>query len=64
MEEGKKSIKAIDNELKRLHETVKLMIEYPDRITGDLLVADVYGNIERFHRLLEDIARRHNGLEY
>ena len=63
-QEGKAAIKAIDNELKRCHETMKLMIEHPDRVTGDLLAADVYGNIERLHRLLEEIARRHNGLEY
>ncbi len=64
MEEGKESIKAIDNELKRLHETMKLLIEHPDRITGDLLHSDVHSEIERLHRLLEQIAKRHNGLEY
>jgi hypothetical protein len=62
--ERQDSIKAIDNELERLHKTMKLLIDHPDRIIGDLLHSDVHDEISRLHRLLEDIAKRYNGLEY
>jgi len=55
-------IEAIDRELERLHKTLEFVITYPDRITGDLLAADVYGNIEQLQFTLKEIAIKNNNL--
>jgi len=63
-DEGKASIEVINKELERLHKTMELLIQYPDRIIGDLMHSDIHADIQHLHRLLEQIARRYNGLEY
>lgn len=62
--ESEMSIKVINDELERLHKTMKLLIEHPDRNIGDLMHSDIHADIRRLHGLLEQIARRYNGLEY
>ena len=50
------AIKAIDRELERLHDILGL---------GDREVnTDIYQRIKKLQDTLNDIARRHNGLEY
>ena len=58
--EGVKAIKAIDNELARLHNELILMDRGDDPVAYDKL----NDRIISFGNTLNEIARRHNGLEY
>jgi hypothetical protein len=57
-------VDAINEELKRLHDTARIMLEYPDRVLGDLLHSDVYADIQKLQDMLILIAKRRNGMEY
>jgi hypothetical protein len=48
----------INKELERLHATMKLLIEYPDRIIGDLLHSDIHADIQKLHDVLTAIVKK------
>ena len=51
-------LEVINEELKRLHDTMKLLIEYPDRIIGDLLHSEIHSDIQNLHSVLIAIAKK------
>lgn len=55
---GTDVIGVINEELARLHDTMKLLIEYPDRIIGDLMHSDIHDDIIKLHNTLISIAKK------
>lgn len=48
----------INEELVRLHDTMKLLTEHPDRIIGDLMHSDIHDDIIKLHNTLISIAKK------
>jgi hypothetical protein len=55
---GTDVVGVINEELVRLHATMKLLIEYPDRIIGDLLHSDIHDDMVKLHNALISIAKK------
>jgi hypothetical protein len=51
-------LEVINKELERLHDTMKLLIEYPDRIIGDLLHSDIHADIQNLNNVLISIVKK------